>query len=303
MRQLLFCRSPSASQEERASVRWVGSTLKALVGVACVCALLSVVPSAGASVAIALVAEGRDAPTSATASPTVAAGTLDFQARFKMISTGTSCPPDTPSVGVVECFKRTGTGSVPGLGDVSIDYVWSFGLGAPTCPSDLAKPLATSGRLIVAGKGELHFALAPGAQCVTLEPVRNEPQNFTFTEGTGVYQSASGAGAAVRALGGGVGAERWTGTLTAPGVELDVTPPKLIGARSRTVRAATGTRRARVTYNVTASDDKDGVVPVTCKPLSGSRFPVGRTVVRCSATDSSANTSNASFTVTVRPAR
>src|SRR6476620_4100288 len=258
-----------------------------------------------ASVAVALVAEERDAfaPTSATASPTAAAGTLDFQARFKMISTGVPCPPEAPSVGLVQCFKRAGTGSVPGLGGVSIEYVWSFGLGAPTCPSELAKPLATTGRLIVAGKGELYFALAPGAQCVNVEPVRNEPQDFTFTGGSGAYQSASGAGAAARALGGGVGAETWTGTLTVPGVELDVTPPKLIGARSRTVRATTGTRRVRVTFNVTASDDKDGVVPVTCKPLSGSRFPVGRTVVRCSAADSSANTSSASFTVTVRPSR
>jgi hypothetical protein len=242
-------------------------------------------------------------PTSATASPTVAAGTLDFQARFKMISTGTPCPSGTPSVGVVECFKRTGTGSVPGLGGVSIDYVWSFGLGAPTCPSDLAKPLAMTGRLIVAGKGELHFALAPGAQCVNLEPVRNEPQDFTFTGGTGVFQSGSGKGTAARALGGGVGTETWTGTLTAPEVEFDVTSPKLIGATPKTVRAPKGARRVRVTYAVTASDDKDGPVPVSCKPRSGSRFPVGRTVVTCSATDSSANTGNASFRVIVSPTR
>lgn len=259
----------------------------------------------GASVAVALVAEEREAfaPTSAMASPTVAAGSVDFQARFKMISTGTPCPPGTPSVGGAECFKRTGAGSVPGLGAVSIDYVWSFGLGAPTCPSDLAKPLAVTGRLIVAGRGELRFALAPGAQCVNLEPVRNEPQDFTFTGGTGVFQSASGKGTAARALGGGVGTETWTGTLTALGVEFDVTPPKLIGAGPKTVRAPKGAKRVRVTYKVTASDDKDGPVPVSCKPRSGSRFPVGRTVVTCSATDSSANMSSGSFTVIVRPAR
>jgi hypothetical protein len=258
-----------------------------------------------ASVAVALIADERAAfaPNSATASPTVAAGTLDLQARFRMISTGVPCPPGTPSVGVVNCFKRTGTGSVPGLGSVSIDYVWSFAVDAPTCPSELAKPLATTGRLIVSGKGELHFALAPGAQCVNVEPVRNEPQDFTFTGGTGVYQSASGTGAAARSLGGGVGSETWSGTLTAPGVEFDLTPPKFIGARSRTVRTAKGTTRVRVTYNVTASDDKDGLVPATCKPTSGSRFPVGRTVVRCSAADMSANASNASFAVIVRLGR
>ena len=258
-----------------------------------------------ASVAVALVAEGSEAfaPTSATALPTVAAATLDLQARFKMISTGVLCPPEAPSVGDLQCFERTGTDSVPGLGGVSIEYVWYFTIGAPTCPPEEAKPLATTGRLIVAGKGELHFALAPGARCISVEPVRNEPQDFTITGGTGVYQSAAGAGRAARALGGGVGAERWTGALTAPGVEFDLTPPTFIGARSKTVRAAKGTRRVRVTYTVTASDDKDGAVPVTCKPLSGSRFPVGRTLVRCSAADASANTSNASFTVIVRPPR
>jgi len=51
---------------------------------------------------------------------------------------------------------------------------------------------------------------------------------------------------------------------------------------------------------VAAHDDVDGTVPVTCAPRSGSFFPVGRTRVRCAATDKSANTATASFTVTVR---
>lgn len=47
---------------------------------------------------------------------------------------------------------------------------------------------------------------------------------------------------------------------------------------------------ARVTYAATAQDATDGTLPVTCTPDSGSLFPVGRTTVTCSATDSAGNT-------------
>jgi hypothetical protein len=229
------------------------------------------------------------------------AGSLNLRMVLGVTSTSVACPPEAP--GADECRARTETGRVEGLGGVSVTYLWSFGTGSPTCPSTLVKPLATTGRLVVAGKGELHFTLAQGAQCVDIEPVRNEPQNFTITGGTGAYQAASGSGTVERALGGGVGTETWTGTLMAPEVEFDLTPPKLSGATSKTVRAPKGAKRVRVTYKVTASDNADSQVPVTCEPRSGSRFPLGRTVVRCSATDSSANTGNASFRITVRATR
>ncbi|MFB6942851.1 HYR domain-containing protein [Streptomyces sp. NPDC060286] len=47
---------------------------------------------------------------------------------------------------------------------------------------------------------------------------------------------------------------------------------------------------ARVTYTATAQDTTDGTLPVTCTPAPGSLFPVGRTTVTCSATDSAGNT-------------
>jgi hypothetical protein len=258
----------------------------------------------GAVAAVALIAEENRAvtPSPATASTTFVAGTLNVRVTIRVTSAFVPCPPEAAS-GSTECRERQGTSAVPGLGTVSENYVWSYGTGSPPCPSTLVKPLATTGRLVVAGKGELHFSLAEGAQCVDLEPVRNEPQNFTITGGTGSYQGASGSGTVGRSLGGGVGSETWTGTLVAPGVEFDVTPPTLSGATSKTVRAPKGVKRVRVTYKVTASDNADSQVPVTCAPRSGSRFVIGRTVVKCSATDSSANTANASFRITVRPTR
>ena len=239
-----------------------------------------------------------------TAAPSTpfAAGTLNLRGTLRLVSAQVECtlaaPPDA-----TECRARTGEGLVSGLGSVSETYTWSFRMGPPTCPSDVGKPLATTGRLVVVGKGEVHFALVEGARCVGQEPMRNEPQAFTITGGTGAYEGASGNGTVERSLGGGVGTEWWNGTLFVPGTEFDVTPPTLSGARSKTVRVPRGATRVRVTYNVTASDAVDGAVPVSCSPRSGRHFRIGRTVVACSATDTSANARAANFLITVKRRR
>jgi hypothetical protein len=77
-------------------------------------------------------------------------------------------------------------------------------------------------------------------------------------------------------------------------------PPKLSGAVAKTVLAAKGAKSARVTFEVTATDDKGGDVPVSCWPRPGSRFPLGETMVHCGATDSRGNTDTAEFMVTVK---
>jgi hypothetical protein len=257
---------------------------------------------AGVAVVLALFV----ALVAATASAPFAAGTLNLRGTVRVRSEPVACPPDAPPL--TECRARTGTGRIQGLGSVSVTYLWSFGPESPSCPSTQAKPLATTGRIVVGGKGEFRFALAQGAKCVEQtpqEPVGNEPQSFTIIGGTGIYEAASGSGTVERALspGAGSGPETWTGTLVASAVEFDVTPPTLSGATPRTVRAPKGARSVRVRYKVTASDNAESQIPVTCTPRSGSRFPIGRTVVTCSATDSSANTANGSFRVTVKRTR
>jgi alpha-tubulin suppressor-like RCC1 family protein len=64
---------------------------------------------------------------------------------------------------------------------------------------------------------------------------------------------------------------------------------------------ATTTAGAAVTWTATATDAADGVVAVTCTPVSGSQFAAGDTVVNCSASDLAGNTANGAFTVTVTP--
>jgi hypothetical protein len=254
---------------------------------------LSILMLAAAASAVALVY--------ATPSASSAAGTLALRATFGVISTPVACPAQLPQDGT-GCFDRSEQARIPGLGNVTATYVWLFRVGPPTCPGGLAKPLATTGRLAVAGKGELIFALPDGTACVDVEPVRNEPQQFTITGGSGIYAGASGGGSIQRSISSGEGTDTWSGTIAAA-AEFDLTAPTLGGATSKTVRGPKGAKRVRVTYKVTASDAVDGPVTATCAPRSGSRFPVGRTVVRCSASDSSLNTANASFKITVKATR
>lgn len=231
------------------------------------------------------------------------AGTLSLTLDLRVSNPPESCSPDASGATVCR-EERTGKGTASGLGNVSESYFWVFGVGPPTCPSnDQGKPLPTTGRLVVAGKGEIHFSLAEGARCVAREPTGSEPQTFTVTGGTGVFEAASGNGTVTRSLRFGSGVERWRGALVAPGHEFDVTAPIVSLTTARTVRARKGAKSARVTYKVTARDAVDGVVPVTCEPRSGARLPVGRTAVTCTAADSSANTRRASFGITVRPAK
>ena len=87
--------------------------------------------------------------------------------------------------------------------------------------------------------------------------------------------------------------------ISVPGLDFDTTRPTLSGATRKTVRAKKGAKTARVTFKVTAGDDQQGAVPVSCTPRSGTRFALGRTRVTCSASDASANVAVARLVVTV----
>jgi hypothetical protein len=232
-----------------------------------------------------------------------ASGTLNLNSKLRLVSVLGPCPP---GVSASACAARTSSGPFAGLGQVTGTYTFLSDVGPP-CANGWGKARAYPVRFAVASKGDILLQLAEGAQCVNEEQdfaVRAQTQAFTVTGGTGIYAGASGSGVVTRSLAstgsGAVGTETWIGTLTVPGLEFNVTAPTLAGAANKTVRAKKGAMNARVTFNVTARDDSDGVVPAKCEPKSGSRFPLGRTRVRCEATDSSANTASTSFTVTIR---
>lgn len=215
------------------------------------------------------------------------------------------CPPETPSI--IECHPREGKAAVAGLGSVSESYLYRVDTAPAGCPAGSFKVLSTTGRFIVAGKGEIQLAVGESPDCHTLENVLAPTRSFTITGGSGTYAGASGRGTldqtATFTSTGAAGTDTWVGSLAVPNLEFDVTPPTLSGAVGKTVRAPRGAKRARVTYKITARDEIDGVVPVSCQPRSGSRFTIGRTLVSCSAADTSGNTRTAKFRITVKARR
>jgi len=244
--------------------------------------------------------------------PGAARGTFPLNVSLPMRSTPGPCPAGHE---VYVCALRTSGSAVPGLGEVSVSY--RFFVDPAQCPGTY-HILATMGQLTVEGKGTINFSLAASLACV--ETALQTTEAFTITGGSGTYAGASGSGtlkheANYTSDGGAAGTDTWTGSLTVPGHEFDLTPPTISGAVDKVVRTPKYkvvhlTRRktkrvlvkyVRVGYQVTASDAVDGAVPPTCKPSSGSRFRVGRTTtVACSATDTSANAATAQFAVTVK---
>lgn len=78
----------------------------------------------------------------------------------------------------------------------------------------------------------------------------------------------------------------------------DKTPPVLTLPADIIVEA-TSPDGAVVNFTATATDDKDGPVPVTLTPPSGSVFPLGDTIVVASATDFAGNRTDDGFVVSV----
>jgi hypothetical protein len=232
-------------------------------------------------------------------------GTLSFAAKLSAKYPPVACPAGTPDA--VECFVRTGRGIIRGLGNVEESFAYFVQSLPAGCDPEPVRVLPTTARLSVPGKGEIEIQLA-GTGCLSRvppNPLKGE-ETFTITGGSGKYAGASGGGTLAHLSNGPPewsATDTWTGTLVVPGLDFDLTPPVLTGASSRTIRAPKGRKRARVAYSVTAQDDVDGVLPVTCRPRSGSWFEVGRTRVRCSAIDTSGNESTTTFSITVRRTR
>lgn len=233
----------------------------------------------------------------------VTAGTLNMNTSLTLASNVGSCQ-SFPSA--TNCDARTDDGPFRGLGEASASFTFPMDWGSGLCPGGFGKALAYPMSLEVAGKGAFNVDVSAATACVVVESTGTQAQAFTVTGGTGVYSGASGSGTLTRALAGPTsdgsrhGYEIWQGTLTVPGLAFDLTPPTFTGATSRTVVAPRNAKRVRVKYAVTATDDVDGPVQATCKPRSGTRFPLGRNRVHCSANDASANTGTASFRIIVR---
>ena len=81
----------------------------------------------------------------------------------------------------------------------------------------------------------------------------------------------------------------------------DNTPPALTLPADISVQA-TSISGAVVTYSATAVDLIDGAIAPSCVPVSGSTFPIGTTMVSCTAQDAHHNVASGQFRVTVNTA-
>jgi hypothetical protein len=79
---------------------------------------------------------------------------------------------------------------------------------------------------------------------------------------------------------------------------VDTIPP-VISVPQDIIMNAADRSGTMVNYAVAAVDIVAGEVNASCDPPSGSPFPVGQTVVNCTATDAAGNTSTKTFTVTI----
>ena len=223
-----------------------------------------------------------------------ASGRLQLNARFTVPNDLVTCPAGIPErVGCYLFFIDEAV--VPGLGRVTTRYMRTFD-GNLVKPCVRTLPTAV---ITVAGKGEIDASIT-GAECLALPPV-GISFGYAISGGSGAYAGASGS-IQVKSLvpTTGPATDAWSGTLTVPGLDFDLTAPTFTGATSKVVKAPKGAKRARVRYTVKAQDAVDGSVPAACMPRSGSFFNLGRTKVNCSATDSSANTKNAQFSIIVK---
>jgi HYR domain len=226
------------------------------------------------------------------------AGGLELRGVFRLAFENVACPKGTPTTTV--CYAHTGQAAVRGLGTAKDDYTTFVEQANANCTD-----WRFTGVLSVAGKGEIDFSATSPGCVIPTNP--NGTVNYTVSGGSGAYAGASGSGRIVSgaaretAPGVGIVKDTWIGTLDVPGLSFDVTPPILSAAPNKILIVPRRTRHIRVTYRTpTAEDAVDGALPVTCRPRSGSLFRVGRTFVRCAATDTSANIGGRTFTVTVR---
>ena len=88
------------------------------------------------------------------------------------------------------------------------------------------------------------------------------------------------------------------GTIALSLFELDRIQPTITPHPS-IVAQATSSTGANISYNLTASDNMDGSVPVDCVPGTGTKFSFGTSDIKCTAIDSHGNKKEESFTVRV----
>ncbi|PWU18363.1 MAG: hypothetical protein C5B50_09240 [Verrucomicrobia bacterium] len=154
---------------------------------------------------------------------------------------------------------------------------------APTilCPSNLVLNTTTGQCSAIA-----NYSVTATDNCSIVSLLVNPPSGSFFLKGTNVVVCTA------TDCGGNTNTCSFTVTV------LDQEMPVIACPTNQTLACNT-TNGAQAFFSPTATDNCDGSVPVVCTPPSGSYFLVGTNLVTCVANDSSGNTNNCTFTVTV----
>ena len=153
---------------------------------------------------------------------------------------------------------------------------------AVTSPSNTTVEAVDAFGAVVTYSGESALDLVDGVRPVTCLPVSGS----TFPLGSNTVTCSA------------TDAHNNTGSNTFTIDVQDTTAPILALPTDITSEATSGDG-AVVNFATSASDLVDGDVPVSCDWNNGDTFPLGTTLVSCSATDSNNNTSSGSFNVIV----
>lgn len=154
------------------------------------------------------------------------------------------------------------------------------------------------------------YALNDGAQAVgTTRPMPGlpNPQAFSWTESGGVtllpmpsgYSTSTAVGVNNhgQVVGNAFATPRVHAFVWLPAS--DTTAP-VVSVPADVTAEATSAAGAVIVFGASAHDDVDGAISPTCSRATGATFPLGETLVTCTATDAAGNTGSASFTVRVR---
>jgi HYR domain len=225
-----------------------------------------------------------------------AAGELHFDVVLPGKFVSTQCSEGGEQA---RCFLVDIGGLVPGLGPATVhERVLQSG----DMDLDLCEPQARHGRFTTA-RGTIDY-VATGIDC----PATREQNGgyraviaaWRILGGTGAYAGATGRGHESVRIEGDQVFIHLHGDVTVDALEFDTTRP-VLEAVPEVVRVRSS-RPAVVRYRVPVGRDAGGgPVTVRCTPPSGSRFRVGRTVVRCEAVDASGNAAARTFAVLVSP--
>lgn len=175
------------------------------------------------------------------------------------------------------CFAG-GDGWAPGAGETVADR-FEVAVTLPAGTSSFTASLLAAANFQVYGRPSVlasSHAFLDFANSARFEIV--VPSGVEATSGSGVLPIVGGGGG-----------DEPPADVQAPVLEL---PGELTAE-------ATGSDGASVTYTAGASDDRDPAPSVSCTPASGSTFPLGATIVSCTATDAAGNSASGSFTVRV----